>query len=58
VGGELDACDDDGDGEGQAGGVAAALSIDRKTTPAELRAALVRQALHQQHAAPRLRPRK
>lgn len=41
---------------GQAAGVAAALAVDRKTTPAELPGELVRQTLHQQHAGPYLRP--
>jgi FAD dependent oxidoreductase len=41
---------------GQAAGVAGALAVERKTTPAELPGALVRQTLHQQHAGPYLRP--
>jgi hypothetical protein len=40
---------------GQAAGVAAAMAIDRKMAPVELPGALVRQALHQQHAGPYLR---
>ena len=33
-------------------GVAAAIAVERKTTPAELPGTLVRQTLHQQHAGP------
>lgn len=40
---------------GQAAGVAAAMAIDRKQSPAELPGTLVRETLQQQHAGPYMR---